>query len=174
MPPDLLALLPTKLGKTAVRLARKAVLEAKSHSTPKQLNAMINAIRCHSTDLEGWLDDSNEELIKIWSSRKEHSVSRSRDEEERRTRPRQPALDVKPLAREVADLIENRISNERLKWRKGEARVQIGKIIPSEHQPKETLTGRRRRFRKALSEELEPRGWREVRPNVFHGHQPTD
>jgi hypothetical protein len=91
----------------------------------------------------------------------------------RQKRPRQPPLDVKPLAREVADLIENGISDERLEWGKDEVRVQIGKIIPSEYQPKETLTGRRKRFRKALSEELEPKGWIQVRPNSFRRHQVT-
>ncbi len=56
-----------------------------------------------------------------------------------------------------------RQEDDRLKWAKGNQRVQIqiGKIIPDEA-AKDTVQGRRRRFSKLLKETLAEMGWEKV------------
>lgn len=88
--------------------------------------------------------------------------------------PREPALNVNPIADEIRDLILNREQDDRLKWF-NDRRVQIltGKIIPDWSTAKQTLAGRRKRFRKALTERLQIHGWRETRPSVYELAQPV-
>ena len=83
--------------------------------------------------------------------------------------PMNPPLKVQPLAEEIAGLITEGIEDDRLRWRDdGSVQVQTGKVIPGGWPiPKETTQGRRKRFRKALEEILEPKGWDVVRPNVY-------
>ena len=85
----------------------------------------------------------------------------------RQLKPMSPRLDVKPLAAEVRDLIINHQEDARLKW-VGEQRVrlQVGKIIPAEGF-KQTLAGRRKRFRATFDELLSAAGWRRVGPNDY-------
>ena len=86
----------------------------------------------------------------------------------RQLRPKADSLDVGPLCQEVADLIRNHRVNEKLKWHNdGSVFVKIGQVIPNTGGPKQTLEGRRGRFRKLLKENLGPYGWRQVRPNCF-------
>jgi hypothetical protein len=81
--------------------------------------------------------------------------------------PRQPGLDVKPLVAEIAGLIIGSVDDERVKQNSnGSVRVQIGKIIPDDG-PKETVQGRRKRFRLGLEELLQAKGWQSLRPNVY-------
>ncbi len=80
----------------------------------------------------------------------------------------QARLDVRPLAKDVARLIVSRAADPRLKWcDDGSVRVLIGKMIPAGSAVRQTLEGRRRRFRDALTGLLEDKGWRVVRPNVY-------
>ena len=74
----------------------------------------------------------------------------------RQLAPMAPRLDVRPLAREVAALIIDRVDDARLKWSadRAVATVRIGEIIPQESAARQTVTGRRRRFRAALDEVL--------------------
>lgn len=73
--------------------------------------------------------------------------------------PRSPPLNVQPIAEEIAALLINRRQDDRLKWRAdGTVQVLTGKIIPDEG-PKQTVNGRRKRFREALVSILEPLGW---------------
>jgi hypothetical protein len=73
--------------------------------------------------------------------------------------PRNSPLKVGPIAAEITELIKNRKADPRLKWKSSdEARVQIGEVIPNDC-PKQTLVGKRRRFKKALQESLQPHGW---------------
>ena len=86
----------------------------------------------------------------------------------RQVRPMQPRLDVKPMAREIVDLIVNYKEDERLKWSKdGSVRILIGKIIPEASVGKQTLQGRRRRFRNEVDEHLGSCGWQKIRENVY-------
>jgi len=73
----------------------------------------------------------------------------------RQLRPMTPGLNVKPLAEEVADLIERRQEDERLKWYSDDrVRVVLAKILPAGSAVQQTLAGRRKRFWKALDERL--------------------
>jgi len=85
----------------------------------------------------------------------------------RQVRAKQPRLDVNPIAHEIADLIVNHKDDNRLKWYEdGRVTVAIGKIIPDTG-PKDTLSARRKRFRRALEERLKEHGWEEIRANVY-------
>ena len=67
-----------------------------------------------------------------------------------------PRLDVRPLATEVAVLIADGVDDQRLKWAtdRSVATVRIGEIIPEGSAARQTVSGRRRRFRAALDEAL--------------------
>lgn len=79
-----------------------------------------------------------------------------------------PRLDVRPLARATVASILGRQPAESLRWGPdGTVRVQIGRIIPTGSAVGRTLAGRRRRFWKALDDELIPAGWIQVRHGVY-------
>ncbi len=82
--------------------------------------------------------------------------------------PMQPRLDVKTIAKEIAQLIIKHRQDERLKWNKdGTVRIEIGKILPENFEFKQTLAGRRKRFREAVDNLLNNTGWQKVRANVY-------
>jgi hypothetical protein len=90
----------------------------------------------------------------------------------RQLRPMQSRLDVSPLAEEIAGLILTHQPDKRLKWYTADrVRVQIGSILTHGSAAKETLTGRRKRFRKALKELLDSQGWNEGPVNVYSRSQ---
>lgn len=77
-------------------------------------------------------------------------------------------LDVKPMAEEIANLIFEKITDERLNWNAdGSVRVAIGKILPDDSAASQTLAGRRKRFRNALESMLEVKGWSRIRANHY-------
>ncbi len=77
-------------------------------------------------------------------------------------------LDVKPIAKEIADLILNKQEDNRLKWNTdGSVHVAIGDVIPSENVFKETLAGRRKRFHTEIESLLAAGGWHKVKHNVY-------
>jgi hypothetical protein len=72
----------------------------------------------------------------------------------------QRRLNVVPLAEEIVRLILERTEDDRLNWNgDSSVRVLIGRILPEGSAVKQTLIGRRKRFRKALMERLEAEGW---------------
>ncbi len=81
--------------------------------------------------------------------------------------PQQPALRMEPLVAEICDIIVNRSEDERVKW-SGESCVRViaGKTIP-DIGPKQTVEGRRRRFRAKLKESLLALGWQEKGLYIF-------
>jgi hypothetical protein len=85
--------------------------------------------------------------------------------------PRQPNLNVHPLVEEIAQLILHRTKDPRLTWNtNGRVTVRIGKIQGLQADwttAKQTLTGRRTRFRDRLTELLRLAGWQCIRPNVY-------
>lgn len=86
----------------------------------------------------------------------------------RQLRPMQRKLYVRPMAKEVAQLIIDRQEDERLKWNKdGSVCVQIGKVLPESSAAEQTLTARRKRFRQALDEQLLNAGWQTTKPNFY-------
>ena len=85
----------------------------------------------------------------------------------RQVQPGQVPLNVKSLANNIAQLISDRKEDDRLKWRAdGSVKVSIGRLIP-DFGHKQTVQGRRKRFRQALEKRLEPTGWYTVSPNVY-------
>ncbi len=81
----------------------------------------------------------------------------------------EPRLNVRPLAEEVARLIlAGDRQDSRVTWRPdGRLRVNIGRILPEGSAVRETLAGRRRRFRAALDEMLTEAGWHTLGSNVY-------
>lgn len=90
-------------------------------------------------------------------------AARCEEDRFRQVHGRQPRLDVRPLAEEVASLILLRQEDDRLKWYDdGRVRVVVGKVLPDGSAVTQTLAGRRKRFHEALGEPLAVEGWREV------------
>jgi len=83
--------------------------------------------------------------------------------------PRQPNLNVTPIAEEIVGLIVNRSQDGRLKWNKdGSVTVLMGKILPEGSAVTETLIKRRKRLRTKIEQLLENHtGWHTVRANVY-------
>jgi len=87
-------------------------------------------------------------------------------EKQRHIRPNDRPLDIKPIVQAVAEIIISGRSDGRTSiMSDGRVKVAIGRVIP-ETNP-QTTTARRKRFRKQLAAQLEPNGWKEVRPNVY-------
>lgn len=77
-----------------------------------------------------------------------------------------PRLDVNSLAKRCAALIIHHMADSWLKWSSAnEVKVDIALIIPETN--KQTTIDRRKRFRKALADELVGTGWESPRPNVW-------
>lgn len=76
----------------------------------------------------------------------------------RQLRPMAKRFDAKAASKEIAALILNRREDSRLNWLK-ETRVQVilSKVAPSANL--QTQTGRNKRLRQALTEELSASGW---------------
>ena len=78
----------------------------------------------------------------------------------RQIHPMEPRLNVKPIAKEIADAIVSEQKDERLKWfDDGRVRIEIGKVIPEGYLAKQTIQGRRKRFRNELEMLLANHGW---------------
>jgi hypothetical protein len=87
---------------------------------------------------------------------------------QRQLQPVQAKLKVEPLAEEIAAMVVKRQDDERLKWYgDGQVQVVIGEVLPEESAVKQTLAGRRKRFRQAITARLAQSGWEEVRANVY-------
>ena len=77
-------------------------------------------------------------------------------------------LKTKPLAEKVGKLIIACENSKQLEWRDNKTcvKVIIGVVIPDDAAT-QTVVGRRKRFRKDLTEFLKSYGWQEVRPNHY-------
>jgi len=102
-------------------------------------------------EIQDWkvnLDDGTATLERPYSPRKRWVVGH-----------RNSPLKVGPIAAEIGELIVKGKQDPRLKWKSpNEAKVVIGVVVP-DNCPQQTLTGRRKRFKKALQEYLNPYGW---------------
>ena len=81
--------------------------------------------------------------------------------------PFEKSLNVKDLAKELTLLIAQGAEDYRLKWGGDEVRVLIGKAIPVNGITKPTISGRRKRFKTAMEQEISNIGW-EPAPNKAH------
>jgi hypothetical protein len=78
----------------------------------------------------------------------------------RQVRPMQARLKVEPLVEEIVRLIVAKQEDDRLQWHDDcSVKVLVGNIFPADSAVKQTLAGRRKRFRKALVERLGAEGW---------------
>jgi hypothetical protein len=103
-------------------------------------------------ELQGWEVNLNNRVAKYWK------------EGYRQIFPRNPPLDVKPIADELSRLIIAGERDDRLQWSTtGRVKILSGKIILSFQTPKQTIEGRRKRLIKALEKRLNPRGWKRHR-----------
>lgn len=86
----------------------------------------------------------------------------------RQVDPRAAPVKVEPIARELADTINARRSDPRLKWKnETEVRVVMRAIFPSDQGFRQTVTGRRKRLHAALEPLLAGLGWRELRRDLY-------
>lgn len=81
----------------------------------------------------------------------------------RQLSPTAPRLKVGPIADRIAQAITDREDYPGLRWKPGknEVRIQIDDVIVADGF-QQTISGRRKRFRKALEELLTPKGWTPV------------
>lgn len=90
----------------------------------------------------------------------------------RQLHPAAARLDVKPLAEDVFRSMRERREDERLKWvDDGSVRVVIAKVVPDAGF-RQTVDGRRKRFRNALEELVVQAGGERVSGYTYHlpGH----
>lgn len=92
----------------------------------------------------------------------------------RQVRPMQGRLDVQPVAEEIAAAILGGRPDDRLKW-DGEdhVRLLVGEVFSAGSAVKETLAGRRKRLREAVTRLISPAGWQMVKANVFERSEGT-
>lgn len=84
------------------------------------------------------------------------------------TAPTRPRLDMAELAEQIVRLILAHRRDHRLRWYSdGSVRVAVGTILPEGAGFKQTISNRRRKFRRALEDQLPTAGWRKVKDYVF-------
>ena len=77
------------------------------------------------------------------------------------------------LAKELASLTDQGAEDHRLKWADDQVRVLTGEAIPKEKLTKPTLEGRRRRFKKAMVQEMSDLGWDQVPKKALNTYRRT-
>src|SRR5262245_10155191 len=116
----------------------------------------------------GTVHGSSRAEIQGWTLNVDTRTASSYNAGHRQVQPMEARLDIRPLAEEVVQLVIGHQEDERLRWNTdGSVRIQIGKILPTGSAVKQTLNGRRRRFRQRVDELLSNAGWQKVRPNVY-------
>jgi len=84
--------------------------------------------------------------------------------------PRQKRIDVNFIAVEILQLILNDRPDDRIKWYEdGKIKIQIGKIeeLTEGSAVRQTLQGRRKRFRTAMDQFMIENGWQKIKPNLY-------
>jgi hypothetical protein len=121
----------------------------------------------------GTVQGSSRAELQHWSVNVETRTTAFNAGGHRQLRPMRPRLNVKPLAEGVARSILEHREDDQLKWYDdGSVRVLIGNIVVDEWGlAKETLQGRRRRFRNALDQLLAASGWQKVGLHKYAPHQ---
>jgi hypothetical protein len=163
-----------------------AILAARWHEVDGgSLNGMaVSKLRGRMEDVEwhppiltftierhgGTVYGSTRAELKSWTLDTEKITATGETVGRRQLHPMQARQKVEPLAEEIAALIVKRQQDQRLKWY-GDDKVQvvIGEVLSAASAVKQTLAGRRKRFRQALTARLAENGWEEVRANVYRG-----
>jgi hypothetical protein len=116
----------------------------------------------------GTVMGSTRATLQDWALDLATMTARCVEARHRQVRPMHPRLDVRRFAEEITQLIVPRKEDPRLKrYADGRVRVLVGKIFPEGSAAKQTLAGRRQRFRAALRDRLAGCGWIECGVNVF-------
>jgi hypothetical protein len=117
---------------------------------------------------DGTVQGSSRASLQQWRLDLDKKTAWCEERRFRQVRARQPRLDVRALAEEVASLILRHQEGGRLRWcEDGRVRVLVGKVVPDDSAVAQTLAGRRKRFRQALRERRAAEGWQEVRVHFF-------
>ncbi len=104
----------------------------------------------------------------MWTLNMETRTASCQNVGSKQVRPMQAALDIHSMAEEIVQLIIDHREDERLKWNKDvSVHIQIGIIQPEGSAVRQSLTGRRKRFRQAVDDVLGKAGWQKVRTNVY-------
>ena len=119
-------------------------------------------IERHGAIVGGGSSRAEVQTWRIDLDRKRATIS---DTRKRQVAPMAPRVNVKPVARDVAEKILAGVETDHLKWLEGRSRVRvlIGKVIPADGFA-QTIQGRRRRFTTELQRLLLERDW-EADPN---------
>jgi hypothetical protein len=116
----------------------------------------------------GTVQGSSRASLQEWTLDLDKKTAWCEERRFRQVRARQPRLDVRALAEEVASLILHHQEDERLQWSEdGRVRVVVGKVLPDGSAVAQTLAGRRKRLLGALRQRLAVEGWQEVGVNVL-------
>ena len=112
--------------------------------------------------------------MQIWSVNVETGEVSHEQKGYRMLEKRDPPLKVEPLADEIRDIIKHGVEDKRLKWYSADkVKLEIANIIP-DNAAKQTVSGRRKRFSKALQERLVKDGWGKISPqHVYERKQST-
>jgi hypothetical protein len=87
---------------------------------------------------------------------------------QRQSSPMAEKVDVGSMAEELAQKIVDGVADDRLRWLEdGRVRVEAARSFPAQSGYKQTVQGRRLRFRARLIERLRATGWVHVRRNTF-------
>ena len=98
--------------------------------------------------------------LQYWDVNVEQKTTYLQSKGYRQKTTRQSAVDVKPIANKLTELIINGHKDERLQWSPdGRVRILSGKIFPDNATGKQTLEGRKKRLVKAMEERLTQLGW---------------
>jgi len=114
---------------------------------------------------------SKRATMQRWSLDTEEMKAECDESRRRQLYANQPPLKVQPIAHEIVDCILGHKEHPNINWRKdGSVRVVSIGLLGSG--PKQTMEGRRKRFREALSLLLEPHGWKAGGRGIYQlGHQ---
>jgi hypothetical protein len=105
--------------------------------------------------------------LQTWTLNLEEKTANWAPDSYRQLHPTAPRLDVQPLAEEIFRIMLDHGEDVRLNWNEdGTVRLQIGKIIPDDGY-KQTVAGRRRRFRAALEQLVRDTDGEVVKPNLY-------
>lgn len=81
----------------------------------------------------------------------------------RQLRPKQQPMNIKPIADDIARLVVENQRDNQLEWgADGSVRILIENILPHNSAGKQTLTGRRKRFREEIEKLLTAQGWEKI------------
>lgn len=108
----------------------------------------------------GTVHGSSRANLHQWTVDVEHGTAKCNPKfSYRQIRKTAPRLNVEPIAQEIAELILKEEDDSRLTWDsdKQTVRVEVGQVIGGTND--QTITNRRKRFRKALESILAKHGW---------------